>query len=55
MKNRNNIKDAPKLHLFKDELCLSKPSDKTIDELLTQGLIVDGDALQFKLIAEDNS
>jgi hypothetical protein len=54
MKNRNNVMDAPKLHIFKGDICISKPSDRTVNEILSEGTIVDGDALEFKLIEEIN-
>ncbi|CAL8122706.1 unnamed protein product [Orchesella dallaii] len=50
VKNRNNQADAPKLHFFKEEVCLSETFDKTINDLLNEGAIFDGDSLEFKLV-----
>jgi len=52
IKNKNNIAGAPKLHFFKGELCISKPSDRTVKEIFEEGAIVDGDALEFKLLED---
>jgi len=50
IKNRNNQADAPKLHIFKGDVCLSTPFDKSIAELLNEEVIVDGDALSFNYL-----
>lgn len=50
VKNRNNKPDAPMLHFFKDDTCLSTAFDKTFKDLLNEGLINDGDSLVFKLV-----
>lgn len=47
VKNKNNVPDAPKLHLYKDGTCLSEKFDITLNECIESGLIVDGDALKF--------
>ena len=52
IKNRNNQADAPKLHLYKGEACLSMRFDKTLNELLKEEIIVDGDALSLLYLQE---
>jgi hypothetical protein len=52
IKNRNNQADAPKLHIFKGETCLTDPFEKTVNELLSGGIIVDGDALSFQYLQD---
>lgn len=50
VKNRNNQLEAPKLHFFKEEECLSVTFEKTISDLMNEGTLVDGDSLVFKLV-----
>lgn len=53
VKNRNNQLDAPKLHFFKNDVCLSVAFEKTINDLLNEGAITDGDSLVFKLVEKE--
>jgi len=50
IKNKNHLPTGPFLHIFKGETCLSKPFDKTIQQLLTEGHLVDGDSLSIRII-----
>jgi len=52
IKNRNNQADSPKLHFFKGEICLSKPFERTLSQILDLGLIVDGDDISFQYLDE---
>lgn len=50
IKNRNNQADAPKLHFFKGDVCLSTSFDKRISDLMSEDVILDGDSLEFRLV-----
>jgi len=50
IKNRNNQADAPKLHVFKGDVCISQPFDRTITEIMNSGLLVDGDDISFRYL-----
>lgn len=53
IKNRNNQADAPKLHIFKGEICLSQPFDRSIAQLIQEGLLEDGDSISVNFVQND--
>ncbi|CAG7723712.1 unnamed protein product [Allacma fusca] len=50
IKNRNNQADAPKLHLFKDDICFSDPFDRSINQLFQENILQDGDSISLRFV-----